>query len=162
MITIEKIKALLKVVNPKNFSEVLQKIHYIKDKNVFVATDSYVLLEIWSPFLFDKDFSISVDDLKKIKKDIADMKLEWDILTIEWKDWKHKMVVYEWLFPDYEFLFEWEKYEISWLKNTISYSKFFDVALLLWIETIQFKKSSRTETMIGEKYSIRLVSKIAI
>jgi hypothetical protein len=62
------IKALLKVINPKQFAPVLTYMYYNKEDNKIVWTDSFILLQFYphTPAL-QNDMYISCNELNVLK-----------------------------------------------------------------------------------------------
>ena len=154
----KQIKSFIKIIDPKNFSPSLKYLHYIKDKNVFVLTNAYILLEIKNPFQqFDSDFQIYFDDLKKIKKDIIGMVKEWNVLRILNKNEEIKLLLdLEFVFPDYEYMFEKAKASYEIIKSSNHYSKFFDICYELWLENIEIKE----RVFFAKDYETRILWRI--
>lgn len=133
MITKEQINSFKKIIDHKTFSPLLRRLHYRKDKNVFVWTNSYILLEIPSRDEFKFDFSISYDDLKKFKKDIIWIEIVWDKARVWLLDWSVIEVDIEKNenFPDYEHIFDKSEKHYQVFPISPQYKTFFEVCDLL-------------------------------
>lgn len=136
MMTKDQIKSILKILDKKSFNQTLAKLHYRKEKNIFIATNSYLLLQIKNPFsdIFECDFSIGIDDLKKIKDYILWIKIEWEIATIYTKSDDIKIVINrDESFPDeqVENISKQKTDSKSAFINSKHYAKFFEIANLL-------------------------------
>lgn len=164
MITQNQIKSFKKCINPKAFNPLLSKLHYRKDKNVFVWTDSFILLEI--PNTSDKysfDFSIEYNDLKKITGEVLWIQVEDNKATIFqiWKNHKDIEVVIEKNenFPDYEHAIGRDKktYEKFWVSPQTKV--FFDICDILWIDTVETREK---DIFYWSKDWMRIIYKIPL
>jgi hypothetical protein len=142
MLSKEIIKAINTIVPKKLFTPALNNLMYYKELNTFVATDSYILLEIKNPFdQFESDFCISGIDIKTIKNDIIAMSLDrTDQVNIITKDKDYIFKVKKDLRqPEYKRVLEQFKIQAhESICNSQTYIKFFEVANNLELEKIEF------------------------
>lgn len=162
MITKEQIKSFKKCITPKAFNPLLAKLHYRKDKNVFVWTNSYILFEIPNPFdKYSFDFSIRYDDLKKIKWDIIwiDIKENQATIFLSKDEMIEITVEKNENFPDYERVISKDRktYETFWVSPQTKV--FFEMCDILWIDTVETREK---DIFYWQKDWMRIVYKIPL
>jgi len=143
MITQEEMKAIKKIIQKKNFNPALWRLWYVKDSNVWVATDSYILLEIKNTIEWLENwFSIDIQDLDKIKDifwivienwiaNIIQSKCE-TLVKIETNDFTMK----------YEHLKEKPDWDVGNILINKNIAKFFELCSLLWLKQLFWKDTN--------------------
>lgn len=159
MLSKDQIKAIKKIINPKSFNPLLAKLHYRKEKNVFVCTNTFILLEIPSREKFNFDFSIEYEDLKKINDLIWIDIIENKAQIADLKTWVYEIEIQKnEEFPNYDHIINTEKTEIDCFHMSWQYKIFFDLCSMFFVEEIEIRK----EIFFWQKYWMKIICKMPL
>lgn len=117
---------------------------YYKEFDTFLATDSYILLEIKNPFeKFDFDFCIDWLDIKTIKYDILNISIDsidWQIIKIQTKDrdffFRYKTDLKIPLYKNILDKFTPQTKDLIYVSP--HYARFFEIVQKLWFDQVVF------------------------